>query len=129
MQSDIQSRLDIERLVDQFYTTVRKDQMIGPIFKEKIGDRWDQHLQIMYRFWETLLLNKKTYEGAPFPPHRFLPINQQHFERWLVLFEETLRSMYEGPITEEAIWRAHKMAELFAQKIKQQQNPDFKPLY
>jgi hemoglobin len=129
IRKDIEDRKDIERMVDQFYTAVRKDASLGPIFKEKIQDRWAIHLDIMYRFWETLLLNQKTYDGAPFRPHRFLPIGEQHFSKWLEIFSETVNALFEGPKAEEAIWRAQKMAELFAYKLKQQQDPSFKPLY
>ncbi len=31
---------DIKRLVDTFYEKVREDELIGPIFNEKILDRW-----------------------------------------------------------------------------------------
>jgi hemoglobin len=38
---------DIKKLVDTFYGKVRKDELIGPVFDERIHDRWPQHLEKM----------------------------------------------------------------------------------
>ena len=51
---DILSLDDIKKLVDAFYEKVRKDGLIGPIFDERIHNRWPQHLQKMYTFWQTV---------------------------------------------------------------------------
>jgi hemoglobin len=77
---DITTLEDIKLLVDTFYTKVQKDDFIGPIFKGKISNRWSEHLEKMYRFWQTILLEKHTYTGSPFPPHKHLPINKVHFD-------------------------------------------------
>jgi len=66
---DISSIEDIRRLVDTFYGRVRKDKFIGPIFIGAIGGRWPEHLDKMYRFWQTVLLEEHRYYGSPFPPH------------------------------------------------------------
>jgi truncated hemoglobin YjbI len=68
MKKDIENIDDIRLLVDSFYGTVREDDLIGPIFLGKITD-WPVHLEKMYRFWQTILLEEYTYNGAPFPPH------------------------------------------------------------
>lgn len=125
---DIEQLEDVKILVDDFYTQVRKDDLIGIIFEKQIQDRWPIHLQKMYEFWETILLGKSTYMSKPFPPHALLPLDKTHFERWLEIFEFTLDSHFSGPKADEAKWRAHRMAEMFLKKIKYiQQNPD-KPL-
>jgi hemoglobin len=63
------------------------------------------------------LLGEHTYYGSPFPPHARLPVEKEHFERWLSLFSETLKELFTGEIAEEAMWRANKMAEMFQFKI------------
>lgn len=123
---DIATLEDIQFLVNTFYGKVQEDDLIGPVFNEKIQDNWPVHLEKMYRFWQTVLLDAHTYSGAPFAPHAFLPINQQHFERWLQLFKETILSHFEGTKANEAIWRAEKMAEMFQHKINYFKN--HKPL-
>ena len=115
---DIQNLDDIKLLVDTFYAKVRKDTLIGPIFNEKIGDKWAEHLERMYRFWQTILLEEHTYSGSPFPPHRHLPVAKEHFNRWMVIFTETINTLFEGPLADEAKLRAKNMAEMFFYKIE-----------
>lgn len=119
---DIADRTDIETLVNEFYTKVRKDNILGEIFEEVIQEKWPEHLEKMYRFWETVLLNNHTYHGSPFMPHAKLPIGKKHFERWLELFNETISENFAGEVADEAKWRAEKMAELFQFKIEHIQN-------
>ncbi|MEO6837769.1 MAG: group III truncated hemoglobin [Ginsengibacter sp.] len=121
-KKDILSLEDIKLLVDTFYDKVRKDQLIGPIFNDRIQDHWPQHLAKMYTFWQTVLLGEHTYYGSPFPPHAQLPVEKEHFERWLALFSQTLEELFTGEIAKEAIWRANKMAEMFQYKISHYRN-------
>ena len=86
MKQDIQTLDDIKLIVNTFYGRIQKNEVLGPIFEEKIGGRWEQHLEKMYRFWQTVLLNQHTYNGSPFVPHAKLPVYQHHFDRWLLLF-------------------------------------------
>lgn len=116
-KTDITTLDEVKLLVDTFYGKVRKDELLGPVFDDRIQDRWPQHLQKMYTFWQTVLLGEQTYFSSPFPPHATLPVNEQHFNRWLALFSETLEELFEGKIKEEAMWRAGKMADMFQYKI------------
>lgn len=118
MTGDISILKDIELLVDGFYTKVRVDELLGPIFNEVIQDRWPIHLKKMYTFWQTVLLKEHTYYGSPFPPHANLPVQKEHFDRWLELFFETVDEYFSGEKAEEAKWRARKMAEMFLMKIE-----------
>lgn len=115
---DIRELNDVKLLVDTFYGKVRNDDLIGPIFNERIQDRWPQHLNKMYTFWQTVLLSEHTYFGTPFPPHAQLPVEGEHFERWLFIFKETVAELFSGKTADEALWRANKMAEMFQSKIQ-----------
>src|SRR5690606_1708823 len=122
---DIENIEDVQRMVNTFYGKIREDDMLGIIFNQNIQDRWPQHLDKMYRFWQTILLEEYTYDGRPFPPHAHLPIGKVHFDQWLSLFEETVHALFEGPKADEAIWRAKKMATLFESKLDYiRRNPD-----
>jgi hemoglobin len=130
MKPDITTRKDIEQLVNAFYGQVQTDDLIGPIFNGVIQDRWPVHLQKMYSFWETVLLGNHTYSGAPFMPHARLPLEQQHFNRWLHLFDKTLDTMFSGPVADDAKARAAKMAVMFLSKIDSlKEHGSFRPLY
>ncbi|MBE9583019.1 group III truncated hemoglobin [Mucilaginibacter sp. JRF] len=114
---DIFNLDDIKQLVDTFYSKVQSNPLIGPVFNERIKDRWPQHLEKMYSFWQTVLLEEYTYFGRPFPPHAQLPVEREHFETWLDLFKETVDELFTGDKATEAKWRANKMAEMFQIKI------------
>ncbi len=119
---------DIQLLVDAFYAKIRKDDLLGPIFNEVIQDRWPEHLKKMYTFWQTVLLGEHTYYGNPFMPHADLPLEKQHFDRWIELFYQTLAEHFKGEKADEAKWRAAKMAEMFQYKIAQYRNSGSRPL-
>jgi len=53
----------------------------------------DVHLRVIANFVEVLLQTDR-YNGSPFVLHMNLPIELEHFERWLVLFEETVKPHY-----------------------------------
>tara|TARA_R110001592_G_scaffold9723_4_gene51500 strand:+ start:63244 stop:63663 length:420 start_codon:yes stop_codon:yes gene_type:complete len=122
MKKEILELNDIKHIVDSFYDKVRLDSKLGPIFIEKIGDRWPEHLDKMYRFWQTILLNEHTYSGSPFMHHAKLPIDKEHFDQWLHLFFETIDETYIGAAAEEAKLRAGKMAEMFQYKLEYLKN-------
>lgn len=115
---DITNIEDIQLLVNTFYAKVQKDDLIGAIFNEKIGDRWPEHLEKMYRFWQTILLEEHTYSGSPFPPHKQLPVEKEHFARWMEIFTETVDSLFAGKNADEAKLRGKLMAEMFNHKIE-----------
>lgn len=117
-KTDIFSLDDVKRLVDTFYSKVRGDKMLAPIFNERIEDRWPQHLEKMYTFWQTLLLDEHTYFGSPFPPHAQLPVGHEHFTQWILLFTEAVDELFAGEKATEAKWRAGKMAQMFEYKIE-----------
>lgn len=118
IKDKISSINEIMLLVNSFYDKVQKDELLGPIFDKVIQDNWDQHLEKMYRFWETVLLNNHTYHGSPFAPHAKLPISAEHFDRWLELFLATIEAHFVDEKADEAKWRAQKMAEMFQYKHK-----------
>ena len=117
MENEILNLDDIKILVDSFYDKVRHDSLLSPIFNEVIQDRWPEHMEKMYTFWQTLLLNERTYKGNPFGPHAELFITKLHFDRWLELFYQTVNANFEGEKAEEAKWRASRIAEVFQHRI------------
>lgn len=109
---------DIQLMVNEFYSKIRKDDLLGDIFNNVIQDRWDKHLDKMYRFWQTVLLNEHTYWGSPFLPHAKLPIQKEHFDRWLNLFFETVDENFYGSLAEKAKWQGERMAQTFLYKLE-----------
>ena len=128
MKQDILDRTDVILLVDRFYEKVKTDAILGPVFHARIMDRWPEHLEKIYYFWQTVLLGEPTYYGSPFPPHASLPIHHGHFVRWMELFTATADELFSGEKSDEAKWRAGKMAEMFESKIAHYRNMGLKNL-
>lgn len=125
---EIRDLNDIKTFIDTFYGKVREDELLKDIFNNVINDRWPQHLEKMYTFWQTILLNEHTYYGSPFLPHAQLPVDNSHFDRWRKLFFETIDESFVGPTANEAKWRADKMAEMFQTKIEHYRDTPSRPL-
>ncbi|WP_187264789.1 group III truncated hemoglobin [Pontibacter beigongshangensis] len=114
---DITGLEDIKVLVDEFYTLVRKDELLAPIFLFRLNTYWKPHLEKMYTFWNAALFGVRGYTGNPFAKHATMPVDGEHFERWLSLFIGTVDTYFEGPMAEEAKKRALIMATNFERRI------------
>lgn len=100
----------IERLVRSFYTKVRTDEMLGPIFEARIAD-WEPHLAQMCAFWSSVALMSGRYHGSPMTKHLPLPVDGTHFDRWLELFRQTVRELCPPAAQTHFIERAERIAE------------------
>jgi hemoglobin len=79
---------------------------------------WAPHLEKMYAFWNAALFSVPGFKGNPFAKHAPLGISQAHFDRWLILFDETINSDFEGEMAEEAKNRAQLMATMFMKRLE-----------
>lgn len=120
---DIQSREEIKLLINSFYNKVKKDDTIGFIFNDIAKINWEQHLPVMYDFWETLLLDAASYRKNAMEVHYTLnrksPLGETHFNRWLQLFSETVDELFSGEIATMAKTKARSIASLMQFKMKQ----------
>ena len=82
----------IEHLVRGFYARVRADAVLAPVFEAKIRD-WEPHLEQMCAFWSSVALMTGRYHGTPMLKHISLPVDATHFDRWLALFQATVREV------------------------------------
>ena len=100
----------IARLVEAFYARVRQDDLLGPVFASRIAD-WEPHLEQMRRFWSSVALMSGVYHGRPMPKHLPLPVDADHFDRWLDLFVQTAREVCPPAAAEHFIERARRIAQ------------------
>ncbi len=99
----------IDHIVEAFYAKIREDDLLGPIFAERISD-WPPHLARMKAFWRSVLQNSGDFSGNPMLKHRAIPgLNLEHFERWLNLFYETLREAETHPAATELVGNRARM--------------------
>ena len=72
----------------------------------------------MYQFWNAALFSIPGFRGNPFARHAPLALKKEHFARWIVLFNGTIDSQFEGHMAEETKKRAQLMADIFLSKIE-----------
>ncbi len=118
---DIRTAEDIERFVRAFYDTAFQDDLLGPIFTEVAKLDLQAHMPLMVGFWQKVLFGESDYNRDAFQPHAALharfPLNRQHFDRWLEIFETTVRSLFAGSTTELAVERARGISTAMLQQL------------
>lgn len=99
----------VSQLVEGFYAAVRDDDLLGPIFAQRIAD-WPQHLDRMKRFWRSILFNSGEFSGNPMLKHMAIPcLEERHFARWLELFYAQLRRLESTPGAAPLVGRSARM--------------------
>lgn len=130
-RSDLENREDIIRLVDAFYARIRKDDKLGPIFNEIARVDWNTHLPRMYDFWDSVIFRAGTFRGNPLVAHaKLVPMadmGRATFDRWLMLFRETVFELFEGTQATLIVRSAEDMANVIHSKINQVPAPRFDP--
>ncbi len=120
---DIETREDIELLIDRFYDKILADMIIGFIFSDIAKIDLDKHKPVICDFWETVLFNKAVYKrgGEVMNVHKELnkkiPLKKGHFTRWLFLFSSTVDELFAGKCAEFAKERANSIAALMQKRI------------
>jgi hemoglobin len=111
-KTDIKTEEDIKTLIHSFYAKVRKDELLAPIFNEIIKGDWTEHLDTMCKFWSTMVLYTRTYNADPMSKHFPLPLTNEHFVRWIYLFQETVDDFFEGKVATDAKQTADNIGRL-----------------
>jgi hemoglobin len=124
--ADIQDRADCERLVRAFYEKAMADDLIGWIFTDVAELDLEAHIPVITRFWETNLLGAKSYKGGAFGVHGRLHqkasggLRKEHFERWLVLWCQTVDELFDGPLAAAAKVHGLRVANAFYGRLQMQ---------
>lgn len=120
---DLQHTEDVKLLVDTFYQQALNDEVIGHFFNEVIQLDLNAHMPVMYQFWESILFGSHEYKGNPMVKHIALHeksrMESRHFERWLMLWTNTVNKLFAGPKADEAVQRANHIAALMQHKVSQ----------
>ncbi|WP_230973258.1 hypothetical protein [Sulfurimonas hydrogeniphila] len=70
MQYQTITKKNIRVMVDRFYSSVLKDDLIADFFIEKLGDEmisdeWQHHLNLLTDFWAAMTTGDNSYNGTP----------------------------------------------------------------
>lgn len=116
LKKDIETRADIDDLLNRFYARALNDETIGYIFEIAELDI-ERHLPIIGDFWETLLFGANAYQKHgrnPLQIHGALNMKTAllpaHFRRWLEIFRATVDESFSGERADFAVTRAEAIA-------------------
>jgi len=118
--NDIETRQDIDLLMQVFYKRAMTDETIGYIFTDVAKLDLEKHLPIIGDFWESMLFGTRAYQQHgrnPIMVHRVLheiePLTAEHFDRWLDIFELTVDEEFSGDRAAYIKLRAHAISQNF----------------
>lgn len=118
---DIETRTDLEWLMVKFYGKVLPDQVIGHFFTEVVKLDMDKHIPVIVDFWESMILEKGSYQGNVLDVHERLhqlsAFRDEHFERWVTVFKETVDELFAGINAEKMKQRATSIATVMKIKL------------
>jgi hemoglobin len=110
MHSEL-NRASITTLVNDFYTNIRRDSVLQPVFDGAIGSHWEPHLERMVDFWCSVMLASGEFKGNVYGKHMALQgIEPEHFRRWLSLFEAHVRRLFQPEVADEFMAAARRIA-------------------
>lgn len=110
----VPTEAELPSLLAAFYSRVRADQVLGPVFESAVEDR-PAYLGRLADFWSSVMLATGRYKGQPVAAHlahadRITPAT---FDRWLVLWEQCTNESLPKP----AALAMQKKAEHIAQSL------------
>ena len=118
---DIETREDIVRLLQLFYTKAFKDDLIGRFFTVVVPLDLDTHIPVIADFWESIVFGTRGYRKNVMEVHQHIhhlsTIKKEHLERWVQLFTGTVSELYEGNKAELMKQRAISIANLMNIKL------------
>jgi len=100
---EIKNEADVHELVQTFYQKVLADDVLAPFFKNL---NFEEHLPKMEFFWRFVLLDEPGYTTSVTDKHMHMRLKEEHFKRWILLFNQTLDELFIGEKVELAKQRA-----------------------
>ena len=117
---DIETREDIELLLESFYEIAIKDELIGHHFADL---DLKTHIPTFVDFWDKALFGRPVYFGNPLAIHVKIddknPIKLEHFQRWVSLFGSRVDARFAGETAENAKLRAKMIANSLYKRINE----------
>jgi hemoglobin len=104
---------DIRQLIPAFYTKVRRDSILGPVFDSVIDDNWAAHIETVCSFWFYVTRLDRHYNAQNFmSAHLRQPtIRAELLPRWLALFRDTACELCAPAQADALIDIARRMAD------------------
>jgi hemoglobin len=126
MRTTLEGEAEVKLLVRTFYDKVLQDEMLAPVFQHIVKHNWDAHLQLMDKFWMNILFYTGEFSGNPMKAHKelhhFQRLSALQFEKWIMLFTDTVNELFEGDKAGKAKERANAISSVMIKKIIEAQN-------
>ena len=94
--------LGIRNLLAAFYTRVRRDHVLAPVFALEVGTsdaEWAAHIAAEEYFWSSVILAGDLRRSKPLSPRLCLfDLEPAMFQRWLSLLNGTCADLFEPPV-------------------------------
>ncbi len=118
---DLDTRAQIHDLVIRFYREIAFDDLLGPVFTEVAEVDWSIHIPRLIDYWCRVLLGRAGYQGQILAAHREVHaverFRKEYFDRWYLLFVQTVDQGWSGPVTERAKTHAARIAGSLARRL------------
>ncbi len=119
--TDINTKKHIEYLMRAFYNKALQDPTIGVFFTEVAKIDLETHLPHICAFWEQTLFYKGSYKKNVLQIHSDLhhkaALQKIHFDKWLMLFNETVDENFVGINADKIKTRALSIATVMQVKL------------
>ena len=112
---DITNKEEIAFFVNSFYDDVLQDELLSPFFRHL---NFEKHLPKMIHFWSFVLLDDAGYTTDVTKKHLNMPIQKEHFDRWIELFNATIDKHFSGEKADLAKQRASVIRWTVESKMK-----------
>ncbi len=122
---DIESRGDIENMLNSFYKKAFANNLIGHFFTEVVPLDLATHLPVIADFWEAVLFNTHSYRKNVMEIHQHIhqlsAIKKVHSDRWVQIFTATIDECFAGEKANLMKQRAQSIAALMDVKLNYKQ--------
>ncbi len=119
--NDLINKRDIETLMNAFYNKALSDPIIAKFFTEVAPIDLKTHLPHICAFWEHTLFYTGTYQKNVLQIHMELhkkeTLQKNHFEQWLLLFNETVDEYFTGTNAQKIKTKALSIATVMQMKL------------
>ncbi len=123
--NDIESRDNIENILNSFYKKAFADDLIGHFFTEVVPLDLATHLPVIADFWEAVLFNTHSYRKNVMEIHQHIhhlsAIKKAHLDRWVQIFTATIDECFAGEKANLMKQRAQSIAALMDIKLNYKQ--------
>ena len=119
--SDLGTPDEIAVLARAFCAQVAEDELLRPIFVDQAAINWDHQIQQLTRFWSEIALGIPGYQGSPIQKHSaisaVIPFRNEHFTRWIQIFQDTIDRHWVGFYAELIKARAVNIAKAQSRNV------------